>query len=60
LSDLLMLGPGMAKPMRARRLACMLPGMPLAEAIDTTCLHRVAGLTGDHTACVTVQCIIAG
>jgi predicted ATPase with chaperone activity len=55
-----MLGPGMAKPMRARRLACMLPGMPLAEAIDTTCLHRVAGLTGDHTACVTVQCIIAG
>jgi CBS domain-containing protein len=31
--------------MRARRLATMLPDMTLAEAIETTRIHRVAGLT---------------
>jgi magnesium chelatase family protein len=39
--------------MRARRLTTILPAMPLAEAIETTRVHRVAGLTGDRTALVT-------
>ena len=39
--------------MRARRLTPILPAMPLAEAIETTRVHRVAGLTGDRTALVT-------
>jgi magnesium chelatase family protein len=29
--------------------------MTLAEAIETTRIHRVAGLTGDHTAWVTTR-----
>jgi magnesium chelatase family protein len=29
--------------------------MPLAEAIETTRIHRVAGLTGDRTALVTTR-----
>jgi magnesium chelatase family protein len=41
--------------MRARRLATMLPDMTLAEAIETTRIHRVAGLTGRHTAGVTTR-----
>ena len=32
--------------MLARRLTTILPAMTLAEAIETTCIHRVAGLTG--------------
>jgi magnesium chelatase family protein len=39
----------------ARRLTTILPAMPRAEALETTCLHRVAGLTGAHTALVTTQ-----
>src|SRR5262245_41982157 len=39
--------------MLARRLTTILPAMTLAEAIETTCIHRVAGLTGDRTALVT-------
>jgi hypothetical protein len=35
-----------------RRLTTILPAMSLAEAIETTCLHRVAGLTGARTAVV--------
>jgi predicted ATPase with chaperone activity len=31
--------------MLARWLTTILPAMPLAEALDTTRLHRVAGLT---------------
>jgi magnesium chelatase family protein len=31
----------------------ILPAMTLAEAIETTRIHRVAGLTGDRTALVT-------
>jgi predicted ATPase with chaperone activity len=31
-----------------RRLTTLLPAMPLAEAIETTRMHRVAGLTGDR------------
>jgi hypothetical protein len=37
--------------MLARRLTTILPAMTLAEAIETTRIHRVAGLTGDRTAC---------
>jgi hypothetical protein len=33
----------------------MLPAMTLAEALETTRLPRVAGLTGGHTALVTTQ-----
>jgi magnesium chelatase family protein len=51
-----MLGPpGAGKSMLARRLPTILPDMTLAEAIDTTHMHRVAGLTGDHTAVVTTR-----
>jgi magnesium chelatase family protein len=45
--------PGAGKSMLARRLTTMLPAMTLAEAIETTRIHRVASLTGDRTACVT-------
>ena len=39
--------------MLARQLTTILPAMSLAEAIETTRIHRVAGLTGDRTALVT-------
>src|SRR5499426_1203185 len=39
--------------MLARRLTTILPAMTLAEAIETTRIHHVAGLTGDRTAWVT-------
>jgi magnesium chelatase family protein len=39
----------------ARRLTTILPAMTLAEAIETTRIHRVAGLTGDRTALVTTR-----
>ena len=39
----------------ARRLTTILPAMTLAEAIETTSIHRVAGLTGDRTAWVTTR-----
>ena len=39
--------------MLARRLTTILPAMTLAEAIETTRIHRVAGLIGDRTALVT-------
>src|SRR5215218_10070614 len=51
-----MLGPpGVGKSMLARRLTSILPAMTLAEAIETTRIHRVAGLTGDRTARVTTR-----
>jgi len=34
----------------ARRLTTILPAMTIAEAIETTRIHSVAGLTGDRTA----------
>jgi hypothetical protein len=50
----LLLGPPGAGTSRlARRLTTIRPAMPLAEAIETTCIHRVAGRTGDCTALVT-------
>jgi magnesium chelatase family protein len=41
--------------MLAHRLTTILPAMTLAEALDTTRIHRVAGLTGGRTAFVTVR-----
>ena len=41
--------------MLARRLTTMLPAMSLAEALETTRMHRVAGLTGARTAVVTTR-----
>jgi magnesium chelatase family protein len=41
--------------MLARRLTTILPGMALAEAIETTRIPSVVGLTGDRTACVTTR-----
>jgi magnesium chelatase family protein len=38
------------KSMLARHLTTILPGMTLAEAIETTRIHRVAGRTGARTA----------
>jgi magnesium chelatase family protein len=39
--------------MLARHLTTILPEMRLAEALDTTRIHRVAGLTDGRTALVT-------
>ena len=41
------------KSTRARWLTTILPAMTRAEAVETTRIHRVAGLTGDGTALVT-------
>jgi magnesium chelatase family protein len=41
--------------MLARRLTTILPAMTLPEAIETTRIHRVAGLTGVRTAVVTTR-----
>ena len=41
--------------MLARRFITLLPAMTLAEAVETTRIHRVAGLTGDRTALVTTR-----
>ena len=41
--------------MLARRLTTILPAMTLAEAINTTCLQRVAGLTGARTTLITTR-----
>jgi magnesium chelatase family protein len=41
--------------MLGRRLTTSLPAMTLAEALETTRLHRVAGRTGDRTACITTR-----
>ena len=41
--------------MLAWQLSPILPAMPLAEAMATTRIHRVAGLTGDRTALVTIR-----
>jgi magnesium chelatase family protein len=47
--------PGACKSMLARRFTTILPAMTLAEAIGTTRIHSVAGLTGDRTALVTAR-----
>src|SRR5919201_6849811 len=54
--NLLLLGQaGAAKSRLARRLATTLPAMRLAEALETTHIHSVAGLTGARTAVVTAR-----
>jgi magnesium chelatase family protein len=47
--------PGVGKSMLARRLTTILPDMTLAEAMETTRIHSVAGLTGDRAALVTTR-----
>src|SRR5919198_6694549 len=42
--------PGAGTSRLARRLTTILPAMSLAEALDTTRMPRVAGLTGGRTA----------
>jgi magnesium chelatase family protein len=39
----------------ARRLTTILPAMSLAEALETTRIHSVAGLTGARTAVVATR-----
>jgi magnesium chelatase family protein len=41
--------------MLARRVTTILPAIALAEAIETTRIYSVAGLTGDRTAWVTTR-----
>jgi magnesium chelatase family protein len=41
--------------MLARRLTTILPSMTLAEALQTTRMHRVASLTDDRLALVTTR-----
>jgi Magnesium chelatase, subunit ChlI len=41
--------------MLARRLTTILPAMRLAEALETTRIHSVAGLTSGRTALVTTR-----
>jgi magnesium chelatase family protein len=45
--------------MLARRLTTILPAMTLAEAIETTRIHRVTGRTGDRTTLVTIRPFLA-
>jgi magnesium chelatase family protein len=47
--------PGADTSTLARRLITILLAMTLAEAIETTRIHSVAGLTGDRTAWVTTR-----
>jgi magnesium chelatase family protein len=52
---MLMLGsPGAGKSRLARQLTTGLPAMTVAEALETTRIHPVAGLTGHCTAFMTV------
>src|SRR5918996_2513474 len=46
---------GIFPRMLARRLTTILPAMSLADALETTRIHRVAGLTGARTAVVTAR-----
>jgi hypothetical protein len=41
--------------MLARRLTTILPAMTLDEAVETTRIHRVAGLTGNRAVLVTTR-----
>ena len=54
-SVLLLGSPGAGTSRLAHCLITILPAMTLAEALETTCIHRVAGLTGARTALVTAR-----
>jgi magnesium chelatase family protein len=41
--------------MLARRCPTILPAMTLAGTVETTRIHRIAGLTGDRTTLVTTR-----
>jgi predicted ATPase with chaperone activity len=47
--------PGAGQPMPVSCVTTILPAMRLAEALATTRIHSVAGLTGDRTALVTTR-----
>jgi Magnesium chelatase, subunit ChlI len=47
--------PGAGTSLLARRPPTILPAMTLAEAVETTRVHRVAGLTDGRTALVTTR-----
>jgi predicted ATPase with chaperone activity len=47
--------PGAGTSILARRLATLVPEMTLAETLETTRIHRVAGWTGRPTAVVTAR-----
>lgn len=54
--NVLLLGPpGTGKSMPARRMATILPDMTLTEAIETTRIHSVVGLTSVWTALITTR-----
>jgi hypothetical protein len=52
---LLLSPPGAGKSMLAGLHTTILPTMNRTEAIETTCIHHVVGLTGDRTALVTTR-----
>jgi magnesium chelatase family protein len=47
--------PGTGKSMLARRLTPILPALTLAEALETTSIDHVAGLTGERATLVTTR-----